>query len=151
MSTTMVPPVPTVPAASVATADARPERRVAETGVWIAIATISMSFAAAYQRARGAAEQRPRLAAPAAAIVVVRQHARAAGQQHDARVVAAPPRILRPTCDAAARSAVPRRSGVFAWRQLATQNVLLATGPSSAFFYVFTVLHALHVLGDSAG
>ena len=46
MSTTMVPPTPTVPAASVATAGGPPERRVAETGVWIAIATISMSFAA---------------------------------------------------------------------------------------------------------
>jgi len=46
MSTTMLPPAATGPAASVATADGRPERRVAETGVWIAIATISMSFAA---------------------------------------------------------------------------------------------------------
>src|SRR2546430_4304230 len=46
MSTTMLPPGPTVPAPAVATADGRPERRVAETGVWIAIGTISMSFAA---------------------------------------------------------------------------------------------------------
>jgi cytochrome c oxidase subunit 3 len=28
---------------------------------------------------------------------------------------------------------------------------LLATGPSSAFFYVFTVLHAVHVLGGLGG
>ena len=38
-----------------------------------------------------------------------------------------------------------------AWRQLAAQNLHLATGPSSAFFYVFTVLHALHVLGGLGG
>ena len=46
MSTTLLPPVRTLPAPSVATADGRPDRRVAETGVWIAIGTISMSFAA---------------------------------------------------------------------------------------------------------
>ncbi len=34
-----------------------------------------------------------------------------------------------------------------AWRGLAAQGVFLATSPSSAFFYVLTVLHALHVLG----
>jgi cytochrome c oxidase subunit 3 len=34
-----------------------------------------------------------------------------------------------------------------AWRELVAQGLYLATGPSSAFFYLFTVLHALHVLG----
>jgi cytochrome c oxidase subunit 3 len=38
-----------------------------------------------------------------------------------------------------------------AWRQLVAHNLLLATGPSSAFFYVFTVLHAVHVLGGLGG
>src|SRR5207253_4162096 len=46
MSTAMLPPPPTLPGRSVATAAGGPERRVAETGVWIAIGTISMSFAA---------------------------------------------------------------------------------------------------------
>jgi cytochrome c oxidase subunit 3 len=36
---------------------------------------------------------------------------------------------------------------VFAWRDLAAQGLFLATNPSSAFFYVFTALHALHLLG----
>lgn len=40
---------------------------------------------------------------------------------------------------------------VFAWRQLILQQQLLASGPSSAFFYVLTVLHALHVLGGMGG
>jgi cytochrome c oxidase subunit 3 len=40
---------------------------------------------------------------------------------------------------------------MLAWRQLAAQNVRLATGPSGAFFYVFTVLHAVHVLGGLGG
>jgi cytochrome c oxidase subunit 3 len=34
----------------------------------------------------------------------------------------------------------------FAWRQLAAQGLYLATNPNSSFLYVFTSLHALHVL-----
>ena len=39
---------------------------------------------------------------------------------------------------------------VLAWRDLAAQGLFLATNPSSAFFYVFTALHALHLLGGVA-
>lgn len=34
-----------------------------------------------------------------------------------------------------------------AWRKLAAQGLYLATNPNSSFFYVFTGMHALHVLG----
>jgi len=34
-----------------------------------------------------------------------------------------------------------------AWLQLRAQGLYLATNPSCSFFYLFTVLHALHVLG----
>ena len=34
-----------------------------------------------------------------------------------------------------------------AWRQLSAQGVFLATSPSSSFFYVLTAVHALHLLG----
>jgi cytochrome c oxidase subunit 1 len=33
------------------------------------------------------------------------------------------------------------------WRQLSAAGIGLATNPSSSFFYVFTVAHAVHVLG----
>ena len=36
---------------------------------------------------------------------------------------------------------------ILAWRGLAGQGLYLATTPSYSFFYVFTVLHALHLLG----
>jgi cytochrome c oxidase subunit III len=36
---------------------------------------------------------------------------------------------------------------VVAWRDLAAQGLFLNTNPSSSFFYVFTALHALHLLG----
>jgi cytochrome c oxidase subunit 3 len=34
-----------------------------------------------------------------------------------------------------------------AWRQLAAQGLYLATNPNSSFFYLLTGVHALHVLG----
>jgi len=38
-----------------------------------------------------------------------------------------------------------------AWLQLRSEGVYLASAPSSSFFYVFTVLHALHVIGGVFG
>ncbi len=38
-------------------------------------------------------------------------------------------------------------SQVMAWRQLARQGIYLASNPYSSFFYLFTVAHALHLLG----
>ena len=38
-----------------------------------------------------------------------------------------------------------------AWRQLRAEGLYLATNPSSSFFYLFTALHALHVVGGLAG
>jgi cytochrome c oxidase subunit 3 len=37
-----------------------------------------------------------------------------------------------------------------AWRYLAAQGLYLATNSSSSFFYVFTAMHALHLLGGIA-
>src|SRR6202030_3706464 len=38
-----------------------------------------------------------------------------------------------------------------AWLQLRSEGLYLATNPNSSFFYVFTALHALHVMGGLAG
>jgi cytochrome c oxidase subunit III len=38
-----------------------------------------------------------------------------------------------------------------AWFQLRAQGLYLATTPNSSFFYLFTVVHALHVLGGLLG
>jgi cytochrome c oxidase subunit III len=40
---------------------------------------------------------------------------------------------------------------IVAWRVLAAQGLFLATNPSSSFFYVFTAMHGLHLLGGMAG
>ena len=38
-----------------------------------------------------------------------------------------------------------------AWMQLRSQGIFLNTNPNSSFFYVLTVIHALHVLGGLGG
>jgi len=38
-----------------------------------------------------------------------------------------------------------------AWRQLRAQGMYLSSNPGSAFFYVLTAAHALHVLGGLGG
>jgi cytochrome c oxidase subunit 3 len=38
-----------------------------------------------------------------------------------------------------------------AWQQLRAQGIYLATNPSSSFFYLLTVVHAMHVLGGLGG
>jgi len=38
-----------------------------------------------------------------------------------------------------------------AWAQLRSQGLYLATNPNSSFFYVLTAIHALHVLGGLGG
>jgi cytochrome c oxidase subunit III len=38
-----------------------------------------------------------------------------------------------------------------AWVQLRSQGLYLATNPNSSFFYVLTAIHALHVLGGLGG
>jgi len=136
----------------------------ARTGVWIAIATISMSFAA-YTSA-----------------LLVRQ-----GTTPDWQQFRLPPVLYLNTLVLLASSAtfvLGRRrlvagpavggSGVLAapgggwlvltlglgllflagqflaWRDLARQGLYLASTPGSSFFYVFTALHALHLAGGIA-
>ena len=40
---------------------------------------------------------------------------------------------------------------LLAWRNLRAQGLYLATNPSSSFFYVFTATHGIHLLGGICG
>jgi cytochrome c oxidase subunit III len=40
---------------------------------------------------------------------------------------------------------------ILAWRNLAHQGITLASAPSSSFFYLLTAMHGLHLLGGLAG
>ncbi len=151
------PPPHLPPSAHRPTATGGPEPKPAETGVWVAIATISMSFAALTSamvvRASGAPDWQHFRLPP---ILYVNTLVLIASSL----TLASARRRITP---ASALDGLPRlyvtlglgllfvTGQVLAWRQLATQGLFLATSPSSAFFYVFTALHGLHVLGGLAG
>jgi cytochrome c oxidase subunit III len=40
---------------------------------------------------------------------------------------------------------------VWAWKQLVSQGIFIASNAGSSFFYVFTGLHGLHVMGGLGG
>jgi cytochrome c oxidase subunit 3 len=126
----------------------------ANTGVWVGIAAITMAFAAL------------------TSALVVRQ-----GAGSDWEHFQLPPILFLNTLILVASSVTLQRSRsrvsattalpwlyatlglgllfvggqIVAWRNLAAQGLFLATSPNSAFFYVFTALHALHVLGGLVG
>ncbi len=146
-----VPPTPLTTAAP-PTATERPSSQPARTGVLVGIAAIAMSFAAF------------------TSALVVRQAA-----SPDWRHFQLPAILYVNTAllvassftleTARRRPAVGRfwlyvtlALGFFfllgqlvAWRDLARQGLFLSTSPSSAFFYIFTALHGLHLLGGVAG
>ena len=122
----------------------------ARTGVWVGIATISMSFAAytsAMVARQGASADWLHFQLPPILYFNTMVLLVSSGTLELSR---------RRIADAAGRSwlSVTLALGlvfvagqVLAWRELGAQGLYLATSPSSAFFYVFTVLHALHLLG----
>jgi cytochrome c oxidase subunit III len=137
----------------------------ARTGVWVAIATISMSFAA-YTSALMVRQDTMSdwahftlppilfvntlvLLASSATIALglrrMRAGAGAAGGQ--ATFAMRGGRWLVATLGLGLLFVAGQ---VLAWRSLAAQGLYLATTPGSSFFYVFTALHALHLLGGVA-
>lgn len=144
------------------TAPASPAR----TGVWIGVATITMSFAAytsalLVRQGAGSDWQHFRLPPILYFNTMVLLASSGTIELGRRRILAGWPRAER-EATASARSAARGSAWliftlglgllfiagqVLAWRHLAAQGLFLATNPSSSFFYVFTVLHALHLLG----
>ena len=158
MTTVASPPnVPpsVAPARPVATRG--PEPKPAETGVWVAIATISMSFAALTSamvvRASAAPDWQhfrlPPILYLNTLVLLASSFTLAAARR---RITAVSVRDGLPGLYVTLGLGLLFVTGqILAWRQLAAQGLFLATSPSSAFFYVFTALHGLHVLGGLAG
>jgi cytochrome c oxidase subunit 3 len=122
------------------TAPASPAR----TGVWIGVATITMSFAA-YTSAllvrQGAGSDWQHFRLPPilyfnTVVLLLSSGTIELGRRRNAWLI----------CTLGLGSLFIAGQ-VLAWRNLAAQGLFLATNPSSSFFYVFTVLHALHLLG----
>lgn len=146
----------------------RPER--SETGVWIGVSAIMMTFAAftsAMIVRQGASNdwqhfQLPRILYLNTAIIlassvtlgVARWRLSAVAERLHVNSEAAK-KFYREGIwwlyVTAALGVLFVAGQAMAWRNLAEQGLFLATNPSSSFFYVFTALHGLHLLGGIAG
>jgi cytochrome c oxidase subunit III len=135
----------------------------ASTGIWVALAAISMSFAAltsALVVRRGGAVDWRHFTLPsvlylntvvlfASSITLELGRRRIATFMGGLRSGAAnPARWLYVTLLLGLLFVAGQ---YVAWRQLSAQGLYLATNPSSSFFYVFTAAHGLHVLGGLGG
>jgi cytochrome c oxidase subunit 3 len=148
--------------------DLRPER--SETGVWIGIFAIVMSFAAftsAMIVRQGASPdwrhfELPRLLYVNTLNLLASSVTLGLGRKRLASIAG----LLSTATSKAAKSysegmnwmystlafgALFVFGQVLAWRTLATQGLFLSTNPSSSFFYVFTAMHAAHLLGGIVG
>jgi cytochrome c oxidase subunit III len=141
-----------------------------ETGIWVVVAAISMSFAAFTSsmivRQGSSADwlhfQLPRVLYVNTVILLASSLTLELTRR---RVIAIPATLRHSSADA--RTVLSK--GIYwlyvtgalglifilgqflAWRDLAGQGLYLATNPSSSFFYVFTALHGMHLLGGIAG
>ena len=133
------------------------------SAIWVGIAAISMSFAAftsALIVRQGASSDwrhitlpsilylsTPVLLASSVPLEVARRRVAAYMGGHATRVEV-PRRWLLLTLGMGLLFVVGQ---YMAWLQLRSQGLYLATNPNSSFFYVFTALHAVHVLGGLGG
>jgi cytochrome c oxidase subunit 3 len=135
----------------------------ASTGIWVVLASITMSFAAftsALIVRQGGANDWKHLTLPpilylntlvliASSITLERARRQVGAYMKGPRDQAAPPsRWLYVTL---ALGFLFVAGQYIAWLQLRAQGLFLATNPNSSFFYVLTGIHALHVSGGLGG
>jgi cytochrome c oxidase subunit 3 len=137
----------------------------ARTGIWIAIGTICMSFAALTSamvvRQSGAPDWRhfqlPSLLYVNTVVLLASSGTLEWSRRRIAAIPGGPGSLVPPLQGlfglyiTLALGLLFVTGQVIAWRQLAAQGLFLATAPSSAFFYVFTALHGVHVVGGLGG
>lgn len=149
-------------------AASKPER--SETGAWVGIFAIVMTFAAftsAMIVRQGSARdwrhfEIPRLLYLNTLVLLASSFTLGLARKRFATIAAllsnAPAEAKKSYADGMNWLNVTMALGVLfvvgqllAWRTLTAEGYFLATNPSSSFFYVFTATHALHLLGGIAG
>jgi cytochrome c oxidase subunit III len=135
----------------------------ARTGIWVALAAIAMSFAAltsALFVREGSATDWQRLALPpilwfntlaliaSSATLEMARHKVAAFMRGSISSRAASAFWLNATL---ALGLIFVAGQYFAWMKLRSAGLFLPTNPNSSFFYVFTGVHAIHVVGGLGG
>jgi cytochrome c oxidase subunit 3 len=142
-----------------------------QTGVWVAVSAIAMSFAAltsalVVRQGSGADWQRfalPRILYLDTVILIASSYTLELARKR----ITAGGTALRSS--QSGEAATLRSSGLYwlnitltlglffvagqvlAWQRLASQGLFLATNPSSSFFYLLTAMHGLHLLGGVLG
>jgi cytochrome c oxidase subunit III len=135
----------------------------AKTGIWVALAAITMSFAAltsalVVRQGAGTDWQHIRLPSilylntlvlliSSVTLELARRRLAVYGREMESHI-AEPMRWLMTTLFL---GLVFVGGQYVAWLRLKSEGLYLATNPSSSFFYVFTGVHAVHVLGGLAG
>lgn len=141
-----------------------------QTGVWVAVSAIAMSFAAltsalVVRQGSGADWQRfalPRILYLDTLILIASSYTLELARKRFAACTSL-------TSDDGAQARALRSDGLYwlnitltlglffvagqvlAWQRLASQGLFLATSPSSSFFYLLTAMHGLHLLGGVLG
>ncbi len=135
--------------------------RGSPSGIWIGIFAITMSFAAftsALYVRQGSGDWAhiilPRIMYANTAILLIGSFTMEVSRSTIASRLSLTEREVRKTLAWLAITLILGLTFVagqyLAWRHLAAQGLYLATNSNSSFFYVFTAMHALHVLGGIA-
>jgi cytochrome c oxidase subunit III len=140
--------------------------KASHTAVWLGVCAIAMSFAALTSalivRQGTGMDWKPFVLPPilylntvllltsSFTLELARKHvaAEAAKSQSEMRLLSRGRKWLYVTLGLALLFVLGQ---TLAWRNLEAQGLFLATNPSCSFFYVFTALHGLHVLGGVLG
>ncbi len=124
------------------------------TGVWVGIAAITMSFAAftsAMVVRQGAAPDWLHFRLPPLlylnTVILLASSATLERCRRRAASGAGPAAAIPWLAASITLGLLFVVGQALAWRDLAAQGLYLATGPSSAFFYLLTAVHAIHLLG----
>ncbi len=163
MATTLQPPPTGVPPCALTRATILRDSEAPSTGIWIGIAAITMTFAAftsAMLVRQGSANDWRHFAFPAilyfnTAVLAASSLTLQIARRRFSRLDSEDYGESRLTSTALYGTLALGCTFVFgqyaAWQQLRSENLYLSSAPSSSFFYVFTVLHALHVIGGLLG
>lgn len=134
----------------------------ASTGIWVALASIAMTFlaftSALVVRQGGATDWHhltlPRVLYFNTIILIASSVTLELGRRQvrdfmgARRMIASPGRWLYVSLGLGLIFVIGQFS---AWMQLRSEGLYLATNPNASFFYVLTVAHALHVFGGLGG
>lgn len=124
----------------------------AELGLWVFLATVTMLFAAFFSAylVRSTGEDWRPIALPPILWANTAVLAASSATLVRARVVAARGLQRRWLLLTALLGLLFVGGQLAGWRQLLAHGVHLPTSPHSAFFYILTGLHALHLVGGTA-